>query len=101
MRPALPAPLRARLARAWRTLCEVLYGMTAYEFAQHALHRRAEAETLLLALLFGDMLGLPLLPPYYHLRLLPHVIPQIGAWKRRVLRERSPLENEEFDLIEM
>jgi hypothetical protein len=38
---------------------------------------------------FGDMLGVPILPPYYGLRLIPHVVPQIETWKRRVLRERE------------
>src|SRR5919205_3316340 len=92
---------RARL-RAWLAgLREIAYGMTGYEFAQHARHLRSERETLLLLLAFGDMVGLPVLPPYYSLRLLPYVVPEIEAWKRRVLRERHPLDNEEFDLIEM
>ena len=80
---------------------EFLYGMTGYEFAQHARHLRAERETLLLMLTFGDMIGLPILPPYYSLRLLPYVVPELERWKRRVLRERHSLDNEEFDLIEM
>jgi hypothetical protein len=82
-------------------LREMLYGMTGYEFAQHARHLRAERETLLLALTFGDMIGLPALPPYYSLRLLPYAVPELEHWKRRVLRERHALDNEEFDLIEM
>jgi hypothetical protein len=35
------------------------------------------------------MLGLPLLPPYYTLRLLPYVIPSLERWKRVLLRERD------------
>ena len=94
------SPLAA--LRGWvQTLREIVYGMTGYEFAQHARHLRAERETLLLVLTFGDMIGLPLLPPYYSMRLLPYVVPDIEGWKRRVLRERHTLENEEFDLIEM
>ena len=27
--------------------------------------------------------------PYYSLRLLPYVTPQISTWKRRMLRERD------------
>jgi hypothetical protein len=38
---------------------------------------------------YGDMLGVPILPPYYGLRLLPYVVPQIATWKRSVLRERE------------
>jgi hypothetical protein len=93
--------LRQR-AQPWlHALREIVYGMTGYEFAQHARHLRAERETLLFLLLFGDMIGLPILPPYYALRVLPYVVPEIEAWKRRVLRERHPLESEEYDLIEL
>ena len=34
-------------------------------------------------------LGVPILPPYYSLRLLPYVVPQISTWKRRMLREKD------------
>ena len=37
----------------------------------------------------GDMLGIPLLPPYYSLRLLPYAVPNIATWKRRLFRERD------------
>jgi hypothetical protein len=38
------------------------------------------------------------LPPYYSLRLLPFVVPQVETWKRRVLREREFHEEHEYDL---
>jgi len=63
--------------------------MTGYEFAQQALEMRASMEKLFILGLFGDMLGVPVLPPYYSLRLLPFVVPQIETWKRHVLRERE------------
>ena len=92
----------ATTARGWlRALRQIAYGMTGYEFAQHARHLRAERENLLLLITFGDMVGLPLLPSYYSLRLLPYVVGDVERWKRRVLRECHPLENEEYDLIEM
>jgi hypothetical protein len=46
-------------------------------------------ETLFMLGAFGDMLGVPVLPPYYALRLLPFVVPQLETWKRRVMRERD------------
>ena len=46
-------------------------------------------EKLFLLATFGDMLGLPIMPPYYALRLLPYVTGSIGGWKRRLLRERQ------------
>ena len=72
-----------------RAIREFVYGMTSYEFAQQALEMRASLEKLLLLGAFGDMLGVPVLPPYYGLRLLPFVAPQLGTWKRSLLRERE------------
>ena len=72
-----------------RVLREFLYGMTTYEFVQQAREMRHSMEKLFLVGVFGDMLGVPILPPYYGLRLLPWVVPEIEAWKREVLRERE------------
>ena len=36
-----------------------------------------------------DALGVPVLPPYYTLRLLPYVMPNITGWRRSMLRERD------------
>ncbi|MGO8911984.1 MAG: hypothetical protein ACLQDM_22020 [Bradyrhizobium sp.] len=72
-----------------QTLREFLYGMTTYEFVQQALEMRASIEKLFMVGVFGDMLGVPILPSYYGLRLLPWVVPEIEAWKREVLRERE------------
>jgi hypothetical protein len=81
-----------RAARAF------LYGMIGYEFEQHALDIRSSMESLFMAITFGDMLGLPIIPPYYSLRLLPFVVPNIATWKRRVSREREFSDDHEFDL---
>jgi len=62
--------------------------MAGYEIAQQALEMRASTESLFILVVFGDMVGVPVLPPIHALRLLPHVAPQMHAWKRRVLRER-------------
>jgi hypothetical protein len=72
-----------------RALREFFYGLAGYEIAQQALEMRAAVERLFMLGLFGDMLGVPILPPYYALRLLPFVAPQIETWKRSVLRERE------------
>jgi hypothetical protein len=78
------------IVRKWsQALREFMYGMSGYEIAQQALEIRASMETLFILSVFGDMLGVPVLPPYYSLRLLPYVVPQIATWKRRVLRERE------------
>ena len=77
---------------------EFLYGMIGYEFEEHAVQMRSTMESLFMAITFGDMLGLPIVPPYYGLRLLPFIVPSVATWKRRVMREREFSDNHEFDL---
>ena len=81
-----------------RGLKEFLYGFYAYEFERQALEMRGEVESAFMLIAFGDMLGVPLMPPLYTLRLLPYVVPGIETWKRRVLRERDLSDKEEFHL---
>jgi hypothetical protein len=68
---------------------KVAYGMAAHDMTRYALRTRASMEHLFILITMGDMLGVPILPPYYSLRLLPYVTPQIATWKRRMLREKD------------
>ena len=70
-------------------LAEFAYGMTGYEFARQAIETRAALENLFMVVVVGDMIGLPVIPPYYSLRLLPYAVPQIATWKQRMLREKD------------
>lgn len=98
----MPIELKTeRFQQVWQAVKEFVYGMTAFEFEQEARRMRAQLETLFLLIVFGDMIGLPILPSYYSLRLLPYVVPVIERWKRQVLRERDITELEELHLIEM
>jgi len=81
-----------------QTLREFLYGMFGMEIAEHALEMRASLESLFMLGTVGDMLGVPVLPPYYSLRLLPYLVPQIATWKRRVLREREFSDEHDYHL---
>ncbi len=77
---------------------EFLYGMLGLEFAAHALEMRASLESIFMLSIVGDMLGVPVLPPYYSLRLLPYLVPQVKTWKRRVLREREFTDEHDYHL---
>jgi hypothetical protein len=70
-------------------LREITYGMAAHDMTRSALRTRASMEHLFILVTMGDMLGVPILPPYYSLRLLPYAVPQISTWKRRMLREKD------------
>lgn len=77
------------LKGAWQSLRQTIYGMAAHDMSRSALRTRASMEHLFILITMGDLLGVPILPPYYSLRLLPYVVPQISTWKRRMLREKD------------
>ena len=91
--PDLSSQTQSSSTSKWKTLLgtlrEFLYGMLGLEFAEHALEMRASLENLFMLGTVGEMIGVPILPPYYSLRLLPYVVPQIATWKRRMLREKD------------
>ncbi len=72
-----------------RALLDILYGMSVHEQARGLARQRGGLEHLFVLISFGDLLGVPILPPYYSLRLLPFIVPQINNWRRRMLRERD------------
>ncbi len=72
-----------------KVMREVLYGFTAYELHRGAKKEKGDIGRLFMLVIFGDLVGLPMLPPYYAMRLLPYIIPQINNWKRSVLREKD------------
>ena len=85
----MPDNSRNPLVRLFNTVREVMYGMASHDMSRYALRTRASMEHLFILITMGDLLGVPILPPYYSLRLLPYVVPEINAWKRRLLRERD------------
>ena len=72
-----------------RTVKDFLFGFAAHDHMVFTLKARAGLGDLLTVVMFGDMLGLPIIRPYYGLRLLPHMLPRLNGWKRRMLAERD------------
>lgn len=87
--PASPASMQARLRALGDWLRGFVYGMTYFEMERELRKQRADLEHLFVLISFGDLLGVPILPPYYSLRLLPFIVPAIASWRRRMLRERD------------
>jgi hypothetical protein len=81
-----------------QALRNFIYGMTGYEFARHALEARRELESIFMIVTLGDLIGVPVMPPVYSLRLLPYVAPEIEKWKRLMARRKEFWEREELDL---
>jgi hypothetical protein len=72
-----------------KVLREILYGLTLHEMDLETKKMRGHLDQLFMLIVFGDLVGLPLLPPYYAMRLLPHIVPTIETWRRSLLRERD------------
>lgn len=81
--------LLIRLKRYLKPIKEVLYGITIHEMDLELKKERGRLDHLFMLVVFGDLVGLPLLPPYYSMRLLPYIIPSLETWKRNVLREKD------------
>ena len=79
-----------RYAREFaRALGQMFYGASVYEMVRDLNKERGNRERMFVLIVFGDLLGIPVLPPYYTLRLLPYVMPNITGWRRSLLRERD------------
>ncbi|MHC1726017.1 MAG: hypothetical protein AB9866_08440 [Syntrophobacteraceae bacterium] len=81
--------LKAKCCSASAFLRDVLYGMTVHEMDIELRKEKSQVNSLFMLIVFGDLMGLPLLPPYYSMRLLPYIVPNIQTWKRQLLRERD------------
>ena len=79
----------ASLHSSIRVLKEILYGMAIHDQVRTLTRQRGNLEHLFVLISFGDLLGVPILPPYYSMRLLPFIVPLINNWRRRMLRERD------------
>jgi hypothetical protein len=81
--------LASRWKKSLKVLREILYGMTVHEMDLELRKERGYLDHLFMLVVFGDLVGLPLLPPYYSMRLLPYIVPSIEKWKRSLLREKD------------
>jgi hypothetical protein len=81
--------LASRWKKSLKVFREILYGMTVHEMDLELRKEKGHLDHLFMLVVFGDLVGLPLLPPYYSMRLLPYIVPSIERWKRSVLREKD------------
>jgi hypothetical protein len=72
---------------------EIMHGIFVYDSVRLFRKQETSLEHLFVLVSFGDLLGVPVLPPFYTLRLLPYVVPLINGWRRRMLREKDYLDS--------
>ena len=81
--------LRGALLRSAGGLTDMLYGATIWEMVRDLGKERAEREELFCLLVFGDLLGVPVLPTCHALRLIPYALPRLAEIRSRLSRPRD------------
>ena len=83
------ASTQAWLKNCLKFIRDFMHGATIHELDLELRKEKGHLDQLFMLVVFGDLVGLPLLPPYYSMRLLPYIVPSIETWKRRLLREKD------------
>lgn len=81
-----------RVGQLWRGVRDFLWGLFVFDTYKETLHQRERYEEVMNVILFGEMLGIPLMNSVISLRLLPYVVGDLEEWKRRQAREVEVLE---------
>jgi len=76
-----------------KLLAGVWFGMSLHETVRMYNRMRGNMDHLFMLVTFGDLVGMPIIPPYYTLRLLPFLVPSLQNWKRRLLREKDLIDH--------
>ena len=58
-----------------KLLADVWFGMSLHETVRMYNRTRGSMDHLFMLVTFGDLVGMPIIPPYYTLRLLPFLVP--------------------------
>jgi hypothetical protein len=87
--PAKEEKVTHRLEDLKKALRDFFFGATAFEIQQTVRQEKIARLNLILLSSFGDMLGVPVFPAYYSLRLLPYFYPALDSWKKRILKEKD------------
>jgi hypothetical protein len=70
-------------------LRDFIFGAALMEFTKVAREERTARQDLFLVLTLGELIGVPIVPSPYTLRLLPYVALSLESWKKRMVRKRD------------
>jgi hypothetical protein len=76
----------------WGKVKQFLWGLFFFETYHELMHERAKYSDVMYLVLYGELIGIPLMNSSIGLRLLPYTLPDLQSWKHRTL--------EEYDLVE-
>ena len=80
----------SKLSSFWlKTIQQYLKGFFLSGILEGITRRKQHLEELVRLSVLGNLIGIPGLFNYYHLRLMPYYLGELKSWKRRLLRERD------------
>lgn len=85
-------PLLERPTTFWGRVRQFIWGFLYFDWYHELQHERAKYNDVFNLILFGELIGIPLMNSSIGLRLLPHVLPELQGWKHRQLEEREIIE---------
>jgi hypothetical protein len=71
---------------------QFLWGFMFFEWYHELQHERAKYNDVMNLILYGELIGIPLMNSSIGLRLLPYVLPELQTWKHRQLEEHEIIE---------
>ena len=70
-------------------LKDFLFGASSFEIQQTVRQEKLARHDLILLFSFGDLLGVPVLPPHHSLRLLPYFYPALNSCKKSMVKPKD------------
>ncbi len=80
-------PVREKLSRIRLLLNDFLFGAMTFEMYRESIHLAKIYNDTVELLLLGHFLGIPFLPNYYTLKLLPYIVDRQQGFKNANLKE--------------
>lgn len=78
-----------RWARFWTATKDFTWGLVVFDLYLGVLKERRKHLDFFDLFVLGQFVGLPIFNAGLTLRLLPHLFPELRAWRRRMLTERD------------
>jgi len=76
--------LKLRMRKA---LHDFIYGAFIFGPLRTVREQIISMDLAFMTMIYGDMLGLPVVSPMYKYKLLPYFLPLIETWKKSMLKE--------------
>lgn len=71
---------------------DFIYGFLLHGMASEVYERKANLEDAFTLLFLGEIIGVPVFPGFYSLRLVPYYTGRFLRWKRKLLKPKDLLD---------